>query len=649
MQASSCREGALLLQDNIYFRDYSELRDNGACIVIDNGSHKCRVGWSGEGDPRFVFPNITARPKTKRTDLEHVVLVGNEIVNIESMRPYLKSQFEKDIVVNFDVQEHTFDYIFSHLGVDAGRVQVPVLITETLCNHPTSRVSMSELLFELYGAPKLAFGVDCLFSYGFNSHKSQPLTNSNDCLIVNSGAHSTHIIPVLDGKVDLSHAKRINLGGTHTLNFMHKFLQLKYYQFQGSILLSKMQEIIESHSFIALDFMEELNSWRDPVTSQEQSYVYQLDVLDHSKKEEQERSRRQKLILNIQNRQLKEVEGKISPLYQRLLHLQGLEEMDEESNALQFSLEREGISSQEELSTVIRDVERQIDKLRDKKMQILEKIDKIENPSEAAEPEEKKYSEEELAVMRDRRHELLERQTERNQLRAELNKRGSFANQQKTKLLNRLANTMDSTSPAAELSLSEMELDTQERKILDAIDDTTSKLENQEIEDLDHLLKLHDPLYGKTEEPDSLNKISIGIERFRCPEVVFRPSMLGLDQTGIVDTVEYILKQYPEDIQSRLMRNFFVTGGNTCYPGFCERMHKDITEILPIHTEFKVHLANNPSLDAWRGASWWAGTHPEEGFFTRSEYEEKGKYYFSEHFASNIYYPQQKKPPTEET
>ena len=165
---------------------------------------------------------------------------------------------------------------------------------------------------------------------------------------------------------------------------------------------------------------------------------------------------------------------------------------------------------------MIRDVERQIDKLREKKIQILEKKERAENPS-AAEPEKKKHSEEELAVMRKRRQELLERQTERDQLSTELNKLGSLANQQKTKLLNRLANTMD--SPAA-LSLSEMELDVQEKKILDAIDDTTSKRERQEIEDMEHLLKLHDPLYGKTEDPESLNKISIGIEKFRCPDVV---------------------------------------------------------------------------------------------------------------------------------
>ncbi|KAI6656988.1 Actin-related protein 5 [Oopsacas minuta] len=639
--SSSITEGALLLQNDIYFRDYSEFRDKGACLVIDNGSHKCRVGWSGDQDPRIVFPNVTARPRTKRTELENVVIVGNEIVNMESMRSYLKSQFERDIVMNFDVQEHVFDYLFSHMGVDADSVQVPVLLTETLCNPPTSRVNMTQLLFECYRVPKVAYGIDCLFSYRYNHQKIPSLADCQDCFIINSGTYSTHVIPILDGKMDLSHTKRINLGGTHTLKFMQKFLQLKYSQYPNSILQTKMQEVIENHSYIALDFPEELNNWRDPVKMQQQSYVYQLDMVDPAKKEEQERVRRRKLIINIQNKQLKEVEGKISPLYQRQLHLQALKEMDEESNALQFSLEREGISSQDELSDVIRDVEKQIDKLREKKIQILEKKEKIENPSASVEPEEKKYSEEELSLARSKRQELLDRITEREQLRSELNKRGSLANQQKTKLLNRLANIMDSSSYSS-VNLSDMDLDAQEKKILDTMDDTASKRDQQEIDDIEHILKLYDPLYGKSMDPASLHQISIGIEKFRCPEVVFRPTMIGLDQTGIVDTIDWILKQYPENIQSRLNHNFFVTGGNTCYPGFCDRLHKDLTQTLPIHTDIKIHRAGRPNLDAWTGASWWAASNPDERFMTRSEYQEKGVHYFPEHFASNIYYPQKK-------
>ena len=80
---------------------------------------------------------------------------------------------------------------------------------------------MSELLFECYNIPSIAYGVDCLFSYQHNNCPS-------DGLIVSIGHHATHIIPVLDGKADMTNAKRINLGGFHITSYMHRMLQLKY-------------------------------------------------------------------------------------------------------------------------------------------------------------------------------------------------------------------------------------------------------------------------------------------------------------------------------------------------------------------------------------------------------------------------------------
>ena len=636
MQGASNLEGALFVQNDVYFDDYSKFATSGTCLVIDNGSHECRVGWAGEPEPRMIFPNITARPRTKLTGLEHVVAVGNEIVNMESMRASLKSQFERDVVVNLEVQSHVFNYIFSHMGVNTDRVQVPVLLTETLCNPVSCRADMTQLLFELYRVPKIAYGIDCLFSYRYNQVRTPALSSCLDCFIVNSGTHSTHIIPVLDGKVDLKHTKRINVGGAHTLNFMHKFLQLKYSQNHDSILLSKIQEVIKQHSFIATDFLEELELWKNPDKMERGSYLYQLDAVDSVDREELEKSRRKKLQLNMLTRILKDVDGKLSPLYQRMMHLQSLSEMEEESNALQFSLEREGVRSRDELYALIRDVETQVDKLKEKRTRVVDKIENIDtSPSE-----KDKYSEEELCELRDTRQRLLERIAKRDNLRSEISKRGSLANQQKTKLLNKLANRMDSHSASA--NFSDIPLDAEEKEILEVIDDATSKRDQQELEELEQLLRLHDPLFKKELHPDPPSQIHIGIERFRCPEVIFRPSMIGVDQTGIVDTIEYVLQQYPEEIQSRLIHNYFVTGGNTLYPGFSQRMRKDLTEILPIHTEFVIHMAERQDLDSWRGASWWAESNPNQGFVSVEEYQEKGADYFAEHSASNLYFPVQK-------
>lgn len=63
---------------------------------------------------------------------------------------------------------------------------------------------MTELLFESYGAPSVAFGVDSLFS--FYENETNPL--KADGLVVSSGTSNTHVIPVLGGKSILTAAKK---------------------------------------------------------------------------------------------------------------------------------------------------------------------------------------------------------------------------------------------------------------------------------------------------------------------------------------------------------------------------------------------------------------------------------------------------------
>jgi len=39
---------------------------------------------------------------------------------------------------------------------------------------------------------------------------------------------------------------------------------------------------------------------------------------------------------------------------------------------------------------------------------------------------------------------------------------------------------------------------------------------------------------------------------YRVPELLFQPSMIGLDQAGIVETLEYVLSKYTTDLQNQL-------------------------------------------------------------------------------------------------
>lgn len=95
---------------------------------------------------------------------------------------------------------------------------------------------VSELLFECYNIPGLNYSVDSLLSY--KAHN-----NLDNGIIISFGYHTTHIIPVLNGKCDPWHARRINIGGFHIINYLHRLLQLKYPSHFNAITISRAEVI----------------------------------------------------------------------------------------------------------------------------------------------------------------------------------------------------------------------------------------------------------------------------------------------------------------------------------------------------------------------------------------------------------------------
>ena len=103
---------------------------------------------------------------------------------------------------------------------------------------------MSELLFECYGVPQVAYCVDSLTSYAFNS--STPTGPLPDGLIINVGHHNTLVIPVLDGFADYGRSRRIKIGGHSMTRFLYRWLQLQYSHHANAITLSRAEvKIVE--------------------------------------------------------------------------------------------------------------------------------------------------------------------------------------------------------------------------------------------------------------------------------------------------------------------------------------------------------------------------------------------------------------------
>ena len=67
--------------------------------------------------------------------------------------------------------------------------------------------------------------------------------------------------------------------------------------------------------------------------------------------------------------------------------------------------------------------------------------------------------------------------------------------------------------------------------------------------------------------------------------------MCGLEQGGIADTIQYILKLFDEESQSQLVNNIFVTGGPALLPGLQERLEKELLAMRPFKSSFKINMA----------------------------------------------------------
>merc|ERR1712014_441659 len=69
----------------------------------------------------------------------------------------------------------------------------------------------------------------------------------------------------------------------------------------------------------------------------------------------------------------------------------------------------------------------------------------------------------------------------------------------------------------------------------------------------------------KTYELPDGNIITVGSERFRCPEVLFQPSFIGKEASGIHDTTFQSIRKCDVDIRKDLYSNVVLSGGTTMF------------------------------------------------------------------------------------
>ncbi|XP_078061851.1 actin-1-like [Mustelus asterias] len=119
--------------------------------------------------------------------------------------------------------------------------------------------------------------------------------------------------------------------------------------------------------------------------------------------------------------------------------------------------------------------------------------------------------------------------------------------------------------------------------------------------------------------------ITIGNERFRCPESLFKPEMVGLTDPGLHALAMKSLEKCEADYQPELLNNIVLSGGSSMFPGFAERIQRDMGELVPNCAKLNVYASPQRKFSVWIGGSITACLNTFQSMWvSRRDYDEKG-------------------------
>jgi len=128
--------------------------------------------------------------------------------------------------------------------------------------------------------------------------------------------------------------------------------------------------------------------------------------------------------------------------------------------------------------------------------------------------------------------------------------------------------------------------------------------------------------------------ISINEERFLCPEALFEPSKIGVEELGIAGITFRAIQKAPVDTRTKFYENIVLSGGSTMFPGLPTRMLKEITNLYIKEVtkggevKIKINIEDPPRRKhmVFQGGSVLAGITEgkPEWWISKEEYEEHG-------------------------
>ena len=119
--------------------------------------------------------------------------------------------------------------------------------------------------------------------------------------------------------------------------------------------------------------------------------------------------------------------------------------------------------------------------------------------------------------------------------------------------------------------------------------------------------------------------ISIGNERFRCPEALFQPQLLGRELMGVHEAAFGTIMKTDMDVRREMYSNVVLSGGTTLFAGMTERLTQELRELAPSTVSVKVVAPAERKYSVWIGGSILSSLSTFQSMWvSKAEYDEAG-------------------------
>ncbi|KAL9983907.1 hypothetical protein ACROYT_G006153 [Oculina patagonica] len=124
--------------------------------------------------------------------------------------------------------------------------------------------------------------------------------------------------------------------------------------------------------------------------------------------------------------------------------------------------------------------------------------------------------------------------------------------------------------------------------------------------------------------PDG-SMLEVGPARFRAPELLFRPDLIGEECEGIHEVLGFAIQKSDLDLRRILYSNIVLSGGSTLFKGFGDRLLSEVKKLAPKDIKIRISAPPERLYSTWFGGSILASLDTfKKMWVSKKEYDDEG-------------------------